>query len=242
MESYLYDDLYALEETHWWHRAKRHTVISYIKQFFLRKKGGVIVDIGCGTGKNLETFASMGFTVRGIDISPKAVAYCKKRGVKNVSVGSAQHTKLATSSVDVVTMLDVLEHVNEKSVIREVYRILKPGGIFICYVPAKPSLWSGWDEVLHHKRRYTKDSLMRAMKQWFTISSITYRYLFLVLPVFLIRTSKTMKKHTSYGSDFSFTNSFINTVLYGMSLIDETISSVASLPSGTSLFCVSIKP
>lgn len=101
MQKYLYQDLYELEDKHWWHISKRKTVFSLLKRY-LTEKGPTILDVGCGTGKNIEFFKTLGKT-SGIDISKSALKYCKKRGISNVTLGSSADTGLRSNAFDVVT-------------------------------------------------------------------------------------------------------------------------------------------
>lgn len=54
MEKYLYDDLYEIEDTHWWHVAKRSCAVELIKKYRTTKKARIL-DIGCGTEKMMES-------------------------------------------------------------------------------------------------------------------------------------------------------------------------------------------
>src|SRR3989344_2556238 len=101
----LYQDLYELEEKHWWHISKRNLCERVIERYF---KHGKIVDIGCGTGKNVEAFSKYG-EVWGIDNSNEALKYCKQyRHLTHVKKGEAEKTNLPAASFDLVTLLDVL--------------------------------------------------------------------------------------------------------------------------------------
>lgn len=100
MQKYLYDDLYNLEEIHWWHKAKRNLVSSLMKQNFSGNRNKIL-DVGCGTGKNLESFAKFG-NVWGIDSAKEAVTYCKKREIKNVTLGNVEKIPFGTSLIAVV--------------------------------------------------------------------------------------------------------------------------------------------
>lgn len=66
------------------------------------------------------------------------------------------HCALAEASVDAVILLNVLEHIeDDATAIRQVYRILKPGGIAIIEVPANQNLYDVYDQLLMHHRRYS---------------------------------------------------------------------------------------
>src|SRR3989344_6612866 len=117
MESYLYDDLYELEEHHWWHRAKRELILRLLPPYLPHKRIKIL-DVGCGTGKNVEVFAKLGESW-GLDMSPRAIAYCKRRGLTRVRVGTAERTGLPGARFDVVTLLDVLEHTDDAKTLAE---------------------------------------------------------------------------------------------------------------------------
>src|SRR5258708_4769808 len=151
MEAYLYEDLYLLEEKHWWHISKRRLCLAIIKKFSTGKRP-TILDVGCGTGKNIEEFNKVGKTY-GIDNSSKAIKFCKIRNLKHVRLASSNRTGFKSGFFDVVTLLDVLEHVDEQPTLSELKRILKKSGKIIITVPAYMWLCSNWDKVLHHKRR-----------------------------------------------------------------------------------------
>lgn len=240
MQKYLYEDLYNLEEIHWWHQAKRNLVSYYLKQN-LSNNRSKILDIGCGTGKNLEVFSKFG-NVWGIDSANEAVAFCKKRGIKNVIKGSIEKMPFKKSTFEFVTALDVLEHVDDSKSLKETYRVLKKSGMLIATVPAYLQLWSRWDEVLHHKRRYTKNTLRKVLeKTGFKIIKISYIYSFLILPALLIRTVKSLFYQDYYPSDFKLSNKIINALLGKLAEIERFFIINMSLPVGTSLIVVAQK-
>ncbi len=236
----MYEDSYNLENTHWWHRAKRELVLSLIRRFS-KKSTPRILDIGAGTGKNVETFNTIG-TAYGIDASDEAIRFCQKRQLTTVKKGYSSNIHFANNYFDIVTMLDVLEHTEDKQTLKEVRRVLKSGGLFIINVPAFPWLWSTWDEIAHHKRRYTKESLTQVLtKNGFSVIKISYLFSFLLVPAFIIRRLKTsMYNKTSYISDFQ-TSSPFNTLLLASSRIDIRVAISLGIPFGTSIFCVATK-
>lgn len=240
MQSYLYDDLYELEDTHWWHRAKRRLVLMLIRRFATRRHPRIL-DVGCGTGKNIEVWSRLGPTA-GIDVEPRAIAYCIKRGIAHVQRGRAEHTGLPALSVDVVTMLDVLEHTDDTLVLPEIARILSGRGIFIVTVPAYPWLWSTWDVVLHHRRRYTKKELCRRLSAYGLCPLYaSYVFSFLPIPVILVRFIKSRLPKDRYGSDFRLTSPIVNRILYALCVLEQYVMKIMPLPLGTSIVCVSQK-
>lgn len=241
MQKYLYQDLYALEETHWWHKAKRNLVSSFIKKY-IGKNRVKILDVGCGTGKNVETFAKLGESW-GLDSSREAILFCKKRGIKNLIKGSVENIPGKKEYFDFITALDVLEHVDDEKALIEIKRVMKKSGILIVNVPAFSILWSKWDEVLHHKRRYTKTQLNKVIAAaGFKTLKITYIYSFLFIPVLLIRTLKKLVFKDYYPSDFKLSNPLINNVMGILCSIERMIIFIdKTIPFGTSLLLVAQK-
>jgi|SRR3989344_7789084 len=242
MKKYLYQDLFELEEVHWWHIAKRKICLALIKKYVKTRSNFKVLDIGCGTGKNLEEFCKFGKAF-GIDTSIDAIRFCReKRGLKNVTLASAQKTGFSYDSFDVVCILDVLEHTDDKKTLKEIHRILKPGGLLLITVPAFNFLWSRWDEVLHHRRRYTKDSLEKILSFTnFEVVKISYMYSFLVVPLIVIRFIKSFLFKNHYPSDFKISNKILNKVMISVSALESNLIFNGSIPFGTSLVCVAKK-
>lgn len=115
-----------------------------------------MVELGCGTGRFLPRLALRGASVCGVD---------GHLGLLQVAAGRARAAQLVQSDVvrlplaggqfDVAVALDVLEHVDPRSFLDEVARVLRPGGGFLVSVPAFPFLWSRLDEAAGHRCRYT---------------------------------------------------------------------------------------
>lgn len=240
MQKYLYKDLYLLEDKHWWHISKRRAV-SYLIQKYTPGGNLKILDIGCGTGRNIEELQKFG-NVYGIDSSTDALRYCKKRGLKNINVGNAEKTLIKSGSFDIVSLLDVLEHTDDNKTLQEMQRILKKNGLIIITVPAFSWLWSKWDEVLHHKRRYDKAKITAILlKNNFTPIYTTYLYSYLVLPAVIIRKVKQRLSQKGYTSDFQLSNQWINKIMSLISNIEFQIAQKVSIPIGTSIFIVAKK-
>lgn len=133
--------------------------------FFLRMSfyphfvsDGKALDVGCGVGKYLHYLGELGWKVYGVDISERAIGIAKASGLKNVSRGDSEHLPFPDDFFEVVNLHHVLEHViSPPRTLKEVYRVLKPGGEVIITLPNFSSwarrvfrrYWSGLDVPRH---------------------------------------------------------------------------------------------
>lgn len=180
-----YERMHALESHYWWFVGRRALIAQLLSLTLPNLKSSSslrLVDIGCGTGANLpmlcETVGESG-TVFGFDFSPLALEFARSRlhdSRIHLSQGDALRLPIRDSSTDLVTMLDVLEHLSDdQAALTEVRRILRPGGALVLSVPAYQHLWSAHDEALHHFRRYEKLGLEATLKQaGFKIAKLSF--------------------------------------------------------------------
>lgn len=160
MHEDLYQSMFAAEDRHWWYSAKRQIVLELLRQY--APQGGrqiSVVDIGCGCGALLVELRRSSYAAIGVDDSPSARAFCSQRGIEVAEASLPDHLALPPQSCDAALLLDVLEHLpRDAESVQTVTRLLRPGGILICTVPAYRWLWSDWDEIHHHQRRYSRQS------------------------------------------------------------------------------------
>ena len=236
MRKDLYIDLYEREESHWWHLSKRKLLFKLLNRY--AKKGVCILDVGCGTGKNLEELGNFG-KAEGVDNSSEAINFCKKRGLRKVYLVKENKFPFNVNSFDVVTALDVIEHTHDSTILKEIKRVLVPGGKVIATVPAHKIMWTKWDEILHHKKRYSKKELISIFKkQGFKVLFISHVYSFLVIPAILIRKIKSYFRANNYSSDFEITNRLLNKILLFIAEVEQFLVFKFTLPVGTSIVCV----
>lgn len=96
---------------------------------FVTIKGLRYLDIGCAEGLGLEVAKEKGMAVYGIDVSPHSIDECHKKGYANTFVTELIHSKDQISNMDVVTMLDVLEHIKDpRSNLQALSGVVKMGG------------------------------------------------------------------------------------------------------------------
>lgn len=114
MKIYDYERNYNLEKVYWWFVGVRKMVHKLLSLTKKKNSLGKVLDIGCGTGALLDKLAPKCEELWGLDISPEAIEFCKKRGHKNLILGSAGKIPFADNYFDVVTAIGVIEHIPDE--------------------------------------------------------------------------------------------------------------------------------
>ena len=155
MREEYYADYYEFENHSWWFVSRRRILRALLKKYLPKiDSKRTILDAGCGTGINLALLSEFG-DVKGVDRSDEAIHFCNLRGENNVRKSEIETLPFADGSFDLVTALDVLEHIpDDARALREIVRVCMPGGRVLITVPVFPSLWCEHDEINHHVRRY----------------------------------------------------------------------------------------
>jgi len=172
MEREIYDAFFRAEDRHWWFGGRRRILAAVLDRTFLRRDLE-IADVGCGTGGMAPLLERFG-RVTGIDEAPEAREYCARRGLETVlTPGEWERTE---TRYDLVTAFDVVEHVEDDvGFLRTLAGRLRPEGRLVVTVPAYPFLWSVFDELNHHKRRYTRPVLAARLREaGFRVDRLTH--------------------------------------------------------------------
>lgn len=216
--------LAALEDTHWWYAERRHILATWLKG----RTPGRALDIGAAGGGNTRVLRDMGWKASPLEYGPEGAEVCHERGLP-VMRADATMLPLADASLDIVTAFDVLEHLeDDDACVREVRRVLKPGGAFLVAVPCDPKLWSAHDDAVDHVRRYTRQTLTEVLERdGMQLVSMT-SWNVLLRPVVKMRRKKTS------GSDLDDMHPVVNLGLKAI-VAAERYLPVKSLP-GVTLF------
>ena len=178
MQQHTYAIMDRVEDSHWWFVGRRAILETFLKQVSSSLATGTteprILDVGCGTGANLEMLAQFG-NAEGVDVSDDALEFCQKKGL-TVQKGLAETLPYGDETFDITTALDVIEHLDDDIAgLKEMFRVTKKGGYAVIFVPAFMWLWGVQDDISHHRIRYTKAQITeRLEKAGFIIDRATY--------------------------------------------------------------------
>lgn len=237
MDATVYDQLYRMEERHWWFRGRRAVIWALI-----RRAGALVparlLDAGCGTGRNLVELGRLG-VAEGVDPSEVAVEYCRRRGLEGVRVGSLDALPFDDGRFDLLLATDVLEHLPDDGAgLRELRRVATADAALIVTVPAYGWLWSQHDETHHHYRRYTRPLLVRrAEEAGWRVETASYFNTALLPPIAAVRTIGRRLRRSGRGrTDYELTGGPVNSLLeLPMRAEAELIERGGSLPAGVSI-------
>lgn len=237
----MYDELCKREKDDWWFVGRKKIISNFLEKYLANQRNFTILDIGCGAGGMIDHLSSYG-TVTGVDKDKQIARFNRKNGRKVIH-GDLVKLNLPDSSFDLVSLLEVLEHVEDDVCgLKEVYRILKPGGIFFISVPAFPFLWSSHDYASHHKRRYTKSELLKKLsKSGFRILNVSYfdSFLFPIILVYRFWTNLFGKE--KYKSNFIDFPPIINAFLKIIFSSESFFLKRFNFPLGVSLLVIARK-
>jgi len=244
MESELYDVIRRTEASHWWYVGRRRIVFDWVEQYV--GDAPSVLDIGCGTGFNLEELRRRGVPNGvGLDVSAKALAFCRERGLRRLVQGDAARLPYRDASFDVVLALDLIEHVeDDRAALAGLLRALKPGGRLIVFTPALPFLWSAQDRVSHHYRRYTRSALRSKLRSTgFAVDKLSYVNTLLFPVVFAGRLALRLSGRADrLTSENELHPSWSNGLLTSVFSTERVMLRWANLPIGVSLFAIASRP
>ena len=273
MQTEDYEFLYQLEEKFWWFAGMREITAVLLDPYLCATQPRTILDAGCGTGGNLAWLQryAHGGRITGLDYVHTALRFCqeqagstiqaassvpqdsdgqtKVRPALNLVQASATDLPFAAASFDLVTSFDVLVQIPgagaDEQAMREMYRVLKPGGLAFVRCAAYEWMKSGHDAALDTQRRYTLPELSAKLERaGFTVLRQTYANS-LLFPVAALR--RLVLKRLGLADSGSDVKplppslSWLNWLLQQALWLEASWLSWSTLPFGLSTICIARK-
>lgn len=192
MQQHTYAIMDEVEGSHWWFVGRRAILESFLKpicsSLLTHHSSLSILDIGCGTGANIEMLSQYG-EAEGVDVSDDALEFCRRKGLK-VQKGLAESLPYDDETFELTTALDVVEHLDDDIAgLKEMFRVTKRGGYSLIFVPAFMWLWGVQDDISNHRIRYTKKQIVERLKTaGYVIERATYANWTFFAPILAGRT------------------------------------------------------
>lgn len=243
MELAEYATMAQVEQGHWWYRGLRGTIrAAWARHVAVERPR--LLDVGCGTGANLAALGDVARAV-GVDVAPAAIAWCRRRGLEATLVGSAAALPFADRSFQVVLSCDVLCHrllPDRLAPLREMARVLEPGGTLLLNLPAFQWLLSPHDRAVHQDHRFTRGEIRGLLAAaGLTPLRVTCWNALLFPAAVAMRAGRGLARST--GSDLAVgAGGSVGPLLHRVLGLERRLLRAVDLPFGLSVFAVARRP
>jgi len=231
----------AIDQTYWWHRVRWRVVRWCLNRFTKRREFARYFDIGSGGG-GLPGLLAKDFAFGEVVLFDQHASDTRKCGQLNVTQQVIDLEAFDWSGVpapDLITCLDVLEHLDEPQHLLQCVRARCGGrqSWLVVTVPAMASLWSGWDVAAGHRRRYSRAGLQRLLSDagW-SVAYCGYFFRAAVLPLWLKRRVRSQQERAEllFPELTPWTNALAERVFWWEFLMTKRLP----MPFGSSLVAV----
>jgi len=237
------------EKLSFWVCSRNRLLKSIVNKYSRQFNAVRFLEIGCGTGTFIQEIKSnKNIVITGSEIYTKGLLYAKKKHPDIELVQYDVKHGILDCTFDIIAAFDVIEHIDDDIIaISNVFDMLNEGGYFIVTVPQYKFLWSRLDEIVKHKRRYSRKDLLKKLR----LAGFNIRYsssfLFFLFPLMLINRIFDQKKQGNNISKMEFEKrvhfpKVLNWIFDRLMRIDEVLIKCGiSLPFGGSIIVVAKK-
>lgn len=234
------------EATHFWFRGFRAVVAPVIHEIAAGRRDLRIIDCGCGTGHNLTTLLRPHGRAFGFDLTPDAMRRARASGRPLVRA-DMEHIPFRSDSFDLATSFDVVQSVpDDRKALREVARVLKPGGHLVLNVTALELLRGDHSDVWGELRRYTPQTAARLIEDaGLEVVRISFLFASLVPLILAVRSVQRLLRQfrEPHGdSDLTMPPAPLNAALTWLVSGEAALARRISMPFGSSLLVMARKP
>ena len=239
MDAGEYRKLAAVEDAMWYFRALHAHVL---RELAVHVPAGParMLDAGCGTGGLIRRLVPLRpeWKWTGVDVSPLACQLARERGVADVQEASVMALPFRDGEFAAVVSADVLYHLDDdEAALREMTRVLQPGGIVVINLPAHRWLWSYHDVAVAGRRRYTrKDLAGKLARAGLTVQRLTH-WNSALLPFIAAR--RKLLPAPKGGSDVGLSAPWLESGFSAVMAAESAwIRRVGNFPAGSSILAV----
>ena len=238
-----FDHRFVVERNHYWFRARRELLLDVLQKHV--SPGSRLLEVGCGCGRTSKSFEAAGYDIWSADLSENALSYSAKNGLDQLCRASITDLPFK-EEFDAVVAFDVVEHIpDHHRCVEQLRDDLVPEGTLIITVPAHPILWSSWDEIQHHVRRF-RPAELRSLLEDAHLEVLAVRQFFaaLVLPALAAATWDRLRgggQATKQRADehrAMWTPALISQLAYQALAVERHLLNTAFPGIGTSLLAV----
>jgi ubiquinone/menaquinone biosynthesis C-methylase UbiE len=237
-----YAKMFRVEETHWWFAGKRR-LVRVLLDSLPPQADRRILDVGCGTGGMFLLLKDYGCIV-GVDESDIALRFAAQRPHAQLGRATLPDLPFPDRSFDLLTCFDVLYHrdvSNDESALRQMARVLRPGGHVVISDAALGWLRSRHDEAMHGARRYTTGELRaKLVAAGFTLERLSYANFF-VFPLVVLWRRLQRTRGRAPESDVRAAPAWLNRLMGTLYRGEAALLKRAPLPVGTSVLALARK-
>ena len=236
MESKVYKNMIESSKIHWWWRSRKDIIETMIIKYLSPSKKYKILEIGCGSGANLDMLSKFG-SVTGGEMDNKTYKYTKEE-FQSLKIIKHKIPSKLNSKYDLICLFDVLEHIeDDKEAIEWIYNHLNQDGFLILTIPALPFLWSQSDIDSHHYRRYKVKDFKKLTEEKFHFKKLSYFNFFLFPLGYLIKLKEKIFKKPRNPFEYAY-HSKLNKIFYKIFSSEGFFLKRINFPYGFSLIGV----
>jgi SAM-dependent methyltransferase len=243
----LLEQTFRAEREHFWFNGLRQFMAPMIDAALSGVRAPRALDCGCGTGANLTRLATRA-DVFGFDLTPLALGYARQGGLR-VARASITHIPFRSETFDLATSFDVLvclDEAGETRAMRELARILKPGGALVLNLAALELLRASHSILAEEVRRYTRPMLRRALdRAGLRVERMTYTN-FSLFPVMLasrtLQRIRGVDRPEEIAREISAPPPAVNAAFSALLALEARALRLVNMPIGSSILCLARKP